>query len=79
MMINNLSTFMPKDEVEPYCNRAKLDTGTMCNYNCQFCYYTDKSCLDDLDTIIQRVDYLVECGITEVDLSGGESSIHPNW
>lgn len=65
---------------EPYCNRAKLDTGTHCNYRCTFCYYKTK--LNDItsfDVIKSRIDYLVECGITEVDLSGGESSIHNNW
>jgi radical SAM protein with 4Fe4S-binding SPASM domain len=68
------------DKDTPYCKRAKLDTGTECNLNCWFCYY--KSKLNDkvsLDTIKDRVDYLVSCGIEEVDLSGGESSIHEDW
>jgi MoaA/NifB/PqqE/SkfB family radical SAM enzyme len=65
---------------EPFCNRAKLDTGTQCNYACTFCYYLDK--LDDVtpfEIIKDRIDYLAECGIEEVDLSGGESSIHKDW
>jgi MoaA/NifB/PqqE/SkfB family radical SAM enzyme len=62
------------------CTRAKLDTGTHCNYRCVFCYYkTQLNDITDFDTIRARIDYLVECGITEVDLSGGESSIHNNW
>lgn len=79
-MINKMSTLLKVDTTEPFCNRAKLDTGTQCNYNCWFCYYKDK--LDkptSLSVIKERVDYLVECGITEVDLSGGESSIHKDW
>jgi len=65
---------------EPICNRAKLDTGKSCNYNCWFCYYKDRLDVeDDLQTILSRVDYLIECGIGEVDLSGGESSIHSRW
>lgn len=34
---------------------------------------------DPLDVIKKRVDYLVAYGIEEVELSGGESSIEPNW
>lgn len=68
------------DYDEPYCNRGKLDTGTQCNYKCEFCYYIDQlDKVTPLKTIKERIDYLVECGITEVDLSGGESSIHKDW
>jgi MoaA/NifB/PqqE/SkfB family radical SAM enzyme len=62
------------------CNRAKLDTGFHCNYHCEFCYY-----INDLDkktpyeTIKKRIDILHKYGISEVDLSGGESSIHKDW
>jgi MoaA/NifB/PqqE/SkfB family radical SAM enzyme len=62
------------------CNRAKLDTGTHCNYRCEFCYY--KTQLDEVtefEKIKERIDYLIACGIKEVDLSGGESSIHKQW
>ena len=65
---------------KPINNRAKLDTGTQCNYRCDFCYYFDK--LDQVtpfEIIKNRIDYLIECSITEVDLSGGESSIHKDW
>jgi len=68
------------DFEEPLNNRAKLNTGTHCNYRCGFCYY--KTQLNDVtgfDVIRARIDYLVDCGITEVDLSGGESSIHKAW
>ena len=68
------------DITEPFCNRGKLDTGTHCNYKCSFCYYIDQlNVRTPYETIIERVDYLVDCGITEVDLSGGESSIHKDW
>tara|TARA_B100002019_G_scaffold293442_1_gene321091 strand:+ start:2481 stop:3374 length:894 start_codon:yes stop_codon:yes gene_type:complete len=33
----------------------------------------------DYDTIIKRIDKLHDYGITEVDLSGGESSVHKDW
>jgi radical SAM protein with 4Fe4S-binding SPASM domain len=64
----------------PINNRSKLDTGTQCNYKCSFCYYIDK--LDVLKSFkdIKKDIYLIHAsGITEIDLSGGESSIHPNW
>ena len=64
----------------PINSRAKLDTGTECNYKCSFCYYIDK--LDQvtpLDTIIQRIEFIHKAGIKEIDLSGGESSIHNDW
>ena len=68
------------DTTEPICNRAKLDTGTHCNYDCKFCYYTTQLHVKtEFDIIKERIDYLVDCGITEVDLSGGESSIHRDW
>jgi MoaA/NifB/PqqE/SkfB family radical SAM enzyme len=61
-------------------NRAKLDTGKLCNYKCEFCYYKNQlSERDELDKIYQRVDYLLSYGITQIDLSGGESSVEPNW
>lgn len=79
-MINKLSTIVNIDRDEPYCKRAKLDTGTQCNYNCSFCYYgTRLNETTSFQIIKQRVDYLVECGIKDVDLSGGESSIHGDW
>ena len=69
-----------KDYTTPRCNRAKLDTGLYCNYSCEFCYY-----LGDLDKktpfskIKERIDILYKYGISQVDMSGGESSIHKDW
>jgi MoaA/NifB/PqqE/SkfB family radical SAM enzyme len=79
-LYNELSHKLEIDRTEPICQRAKLDTGTHCNYRCEFCYY--KTQLDDItefEEIKKRIDYLVECGIKEADLSGGESSIHNQW
>ena len=68
------------DYNRPINNRAKLDTGKLCNYNCDFCYYKLQLLeRDNLEVILKRVDYLLQYGIEEVDLSGGESSIEPNW
>ena len=68
------------DYSRPINNRAKLDTGKLCNYSCDFCYYKDHLMeRDDLETIFKRVNYILNYGIDEIDLSGGESSIEPNW
>jgi MoaA/NifB/PqqE/SkfB family radical SAM enzyme len=79
-LYNQLSNKLDFDTVEPVNNRAKLDTGTHCNYRCEFCYYkTQLNDVTEFNVIKERIDYLVACGITEVDLSGGESSIHKQW
>lgn len=61
--------------------RAKLDTGYRCNYSCNFCYYfnnlNDKE--KDIVLIKKDIDQYVINGINEIDLSGGESSIHSKW
>lgn len=81
MNCNKFSTvLLRKDYTTPRCNRAKLDTGTFCNYDCEFCYY--QGMLDqvtDFDEIKRRIDILHKYGIDEVDLSGGESSVHKQW
>ena len=68
------------DLTTPRCNRARLNTGTFCNYDCEFCYYKDQ--LDvktPWEMVKSRIDYLLQYGINEVDLSGGESSVSPDW
>lgn len=68
---------LPNDEI---CKRAKLDTGTLCNYKCFFCYYKSKlNELTNFDEIKKRIDKLYQLGCREFDLSGGESSIHPDF
>lgn len=79
--INKYSSYLlEKDYHTRKCDRAKLDTGTFCNYDCEFCYYQGLLHLKtDYAEIKRRIDKIHEYGITEVDLSGGESSIHKNW
>lgn len=79
-LYNELSNKLEVDRTEPINQRAKLDTGTHCNYRCEFCYYkTQLNDVTEFEVIKQRIDYLVACGIKEADLSGGESSIHKQW
>ncbi len=79
--VNSLSTDkIQVNTTELLNNRAKLDTGPLCNYNCEFCYYSDRlSERTSLKTVTDRADELVKAGITQADLSGGESSVDPNW
>ena len=68
------------DYSRPINNRAKLDTGKLCNLRCEFCYYKNHlSERDPLEEIYNRIDYIKSYGIDEIDLSGGESSVEPNW
>jgi MoaA/NifB/PqqE/SkfB family radical SAM enzyme len=79
-LYNELSNKLEIDTQEPINERAKLDTGTHCNYRCEFCYYkTQLNDVTEFEVIKQRIDYLAACGIKEADLSGGESSIHKQW
>lgn len=68
------------DTETPRCNRARLDTGPLCNYHCEFCYFIDiLHVKTDWDLVKKRIDYMYDYGITEIDMSGGESSISPDW
>jgi len=79
-LYNELSNKLEIDNETPYCQRAKLNTGTHCNYRCEFCYYFNQlDVVTEFEKIKGRIDYLVACGIKEADLSGGESSIHQSW
>lgn len=76
----NLLPFKLDYPDKPINSRAKLDTGTLCNYKCYFCYY--KHLLDKnkpFDLIKKDIDKLIELGATELDLSGGESSFHKDF
>lgn len=58
--------------------RAKIDTGKFCNANCNFCYYGDQ--LNSKEFLIPEKakeigKYLINNGITEFELSGGEPTI----
>jgi MoaA/NifB/PqqE/SkfB family radical SAM enzyme len=79
--VNKMSTEgLIVDLATPRCNRAKLDTGTFCNYDCEFCYYRDKLDIKtSFEIVKERADYLLAYGITQVDLSGGESSVSSDW
>jgi radical SAM protein with 4Fe4S-binding SPASM domain len=61
-------------------NRARLDTGPLCNYDCEFCYYRHRlSEKTSFEVVKSRADRIHRYGIKEIDLSGGESSVSPDW
>jgi MoaA/NifB/PqqE/SkfB family radical SAM enzyme len=80
MNLNNIIRPKIPATYDPVCPRAKLDTGTHCNYKCYFCYYLDKLHIKtSFDIIKQRIDKLYDLGFRQLDLSGGESTIHQDW
>jgi MoaA/NifB/PqqE/SkfB family radical SAM enzyme len=81
MNINDFSVrSLDIDYTTPKNSRAKLDTGFHCNYKCEFCYYLNHLHLKtSFEKIKQRIDYIHAYGISQIDLSGGESSIHADW
>lgn len=80
MNYNQFSSIELEILQDKFNTRAKLDTGTHCNYECSFCYYLDKlDVVTDVEIIKARAKKLYDFGMTEIDLSGGESSIHRNW
>lgn len=59
-------------------SRAKIDTGKFCNANCDFCYYSDQLNSKNFLTPEKAKEigqYLIDNGITEFELSGGEPTI----
>lgn len=80
MNYNEFSSIGLQNIADPINSRAKLDTGTHCNYECNFCYYIDRlDQVTDLAKIKERALKLKQFGMQEIDLSGGESSIHKDW
>ena len=62
--------------------RAPLFLGRRCNARCSFCYYKEE--LDTaehakLGSVMEQMDFLAEYGIEDIELTGGEPTIHPHW
>lgn len=69
-----------KDSETKYNTRVKLNTGTICNYKCKFCYTKNKLHLKpNIEKIYQQIDKLYSFGFREMDMSGGEPSILPEF
>ena len=68
-------------EDQEICYRGRLNTGTRCQANCYFCYYKDQLDAEHLDINIikNEIDLLKDSGIKEIELSGGESTIHKDF
>ena len=66
----------------PLNRRAKLDLGKGCNRHCSFCYYETQ--LSSKDWLIPEnartlVSGLLDNGITQIELSGGEPTMNPYY
>jgi len=60
--------------------RVKIVTGLKCNIRCIFCYYRDSLNAPNrtIDEIFSDLRYAGKHGISEVDFSGGEPTVHPD-
>lgn len=60
--------------------RVKIVTGLKCNIQCVFCYYRDNLHAPNrtFEEIVNDLRYARKRGISEVDFSGGEPSVHPD-
>lgn len=59
--------------------RIKLFVGTLCNENCEFCYYTDYVKINtnsSLTFLKKQLKWARSMGAKDVDFSGGEPTIH---
>ena len=64
----------------PETNRSQIFVGTLCNYNCQFCYYGSKLNLpNSTSKVLEQLDFVHNYGIKDIEFTGGEPSIDPNW
>ncbi|MEN7982577.1 MAG: radical SAM protein [Nanoarchaeota archaeon] len=63
--------------------RVKLHTNHACNLKCVFCYYGDSSCIKEkeptMEELKRQLRMAKENGALDVDFSGGESTIMPNF
>lgn len=59
--------------------RVKIVTGLKCNIKCVFCYYRDSLNAPNrkYEEIVDDLNYAKKHGISEVDFSGGEPTVHP--
>ena len=77
----NLIKYFKKHFNELNDYRIKIDTGFACNANCYFCYY--KTHLNDpflsFKEIKRQINFAKLMNFRQVEFSGGESSIHPDW
>ena len=62
---------------------AYLAVGYACNQKCRCCPITNNINKDDLlapwDRILKEADLMISSGVTDVTISGGEPTIHPNF
>ncbi len=64
----------------PHTRRARIFTDPRCNVRCRFCYYLDNHAEAWPGWLVRRqIDLAAEAGMLDVDFSGGESSMRPDF
>lgn len=80
MKIQDLKCFVFDTHVNALCKRAPIWICKACNYRCKFCYNKNSmqgfTCFEDMKCYI---DELLDAGHTEIELTGGEPTIHPDF
>jgi sulfatase maturation enzyme AslB (radical SAM superfamily) len=61
--------------------RCKINTGYLCNLNCDFCYFYSrrKTSNYSLNTIKKQLDIAKKFGVESIDFTGGEPTIHKDF
>lgn len=77
---NKLFNYLVIDSDVDQTVRSQVFVGYFCNYLCSFCYYKehlDKT--NDSEEVFQQMNYIKDRGIQDIEFTGGEPTIDPNW
>lgn len=78
MLINFKNTLIKNKPNYKYPSRAQIYVGFQCHQKCGFCYYKYKcnEPMFSLEFIKKEIDFLLEYGIKDIEITGGEPSEH---
>ena len=87
-LYNKIAKSREEDEIhnininfENITRKVKLDIGKKCNAECFFCYYKSElnSPMKTLDILKKEIDLMKSMRFEEIELSGGEPTVHPDF
>jgi len=87
-LYNKITKSREEDEIhdldinfENITRKVKLDVGKKCNAGCFFCYYKSElnSPMKTLGVLKKEIDLMKSMRFEEIELSGGEPTIHPDF
>ena len=68
---------LPDDTI---CPRVPIHIGTICNCKCEFCYFKKNlRIITPVEQVKDRITKVYNLGFREIDLTGGEPSVHPKF